>query len=365
MQSEIGSNFWITPEELEMRPSVITPSIFGCNGSDYAWMSTGRSAISFVLETIEQRNPNINKVAVIPPFTCDTVIEPFLAKGYQVYAYHIDRDLIATAFDILQAVKSSNAGVVLFHRYFGVDTLENIDTAITSLTQEGVIFIEDCTQCLYSTFSKSNSDYYVGSIRKWCGVPDGGFAVCKDGSFENKPSEMDIILQGAKIEASLLKYNYLFNGIGEKQTFLNRYRSAENILERQKKYYTISDLSYKIQSNLDIENLKQIRRNNYQIILEGLRNSDSIRVLFNNLNEGEIPLYCPILCSRRSEFQELLQNNVVYAPIVWPKAGICPKVDSDADYIYNQILCVPIDQRYDTDDMHRVISVVDRYWNFK
>ena len=23
------------------------------------------------------------------------------------------------------------------------------------------------------------SDYFVGSIRKWCGVPDGGFAVCK------------------------------------------------------------------------------------------------------------------------------------------------------------------------------------------
>lgn len=365
MQSEIGSNFWITPEELEMQLNVITPSIFGCNGSDYVWMSTGRSAISFVLETIEQRNPYVNKVAVIPPFTCDTVIEPFLAKGYEVYSFHIGRDLMATASDILHAVKSSNAGVVLFHRYFGVDTLENIDTAISSLTQNGVVFIEDCTQDLYSTFSKSNSDYYVGSIRKWCGVPDGGFAVCKDGSFENKPSEMDIILQEAKKEASLLKYNYLFNGMGEKQTFLNSYRNAENILETQKKYYTISDLSCKIQSNLDIENLKQIRRNNYKIISKGLQKSDGISVLFSNLNDDEVPLYCPILCTQRSKFQKLLQNNVVYAPVVWPKAEICHKVDSDADYIYDQILCIPIDQRYDANDMHRVISIINSYWDFK
>lgn len=50
MQREIGSNFWIAPKDLETEAAVITPAELGCGGSDFAWLSTGRSAISFVLE---------------------------------------------------------------------------------------------------------------------------------------------------------------------------------------------------------------------------------------------------------------------------------------------------------------------------
>lgn len=31
MQSEIGSNFWIHPNEINQEPSVIKPKQFGCN----------------------------------------------------------------------------------------------------------------------------------------------------------------------------------------------------------------------------------------------------------------------------------------------------------------------------------------------
>ena len=47
MLSEIGSNFWITPDEIQGDIKTISPSIFNCAGSDYVWLSTGRSAISY------------------------------------------------------------------------------------------------------------------------------------------------------------------------------------------------------------------------------------------------------------------------------------------------------------------------------
>ena len=54
MLSEIGSNFWISPNELSLQVLEITPEKFNCKGSDYVWMSTGRGATSFILDTIER-----------------------------------------------------------------------------------------------------------------------------------------------------------------------------------------------------------------------------------------------------------------------------------------------------------------------
>lgn len=358
MLSEIGSNFWIKPEELKLNQGLTTPAQFGCNGSDCVWMSTGRSATAFVLDTIEKRNPNVKKVAVIPPFICHTVIEPFLAKGYELYTFHTGRDLMAKASDVMNVVREHKAGVFLFHRFFGVDSISDIESIMPQLKELGVVTIEDCTQNLYSTYQKSSADYYVGSIRKWCGVPDGGFAVCKEGKFENKPVEKDGRLESSKKEASILKYEYLFEGKGDKQVFLNKYREAEDILDTQEKHYAISDLSAAIQTHLDVEELKEKRRKNFEIIAKGLAGIKGISVIFNELAENEVPLYCPILCETRSDVQSLLVRNSIFAPVVWPKADCCSMVDADADYIYDHILCIPIDQRYDEDDMMRVVDVL-------
>lgn len=45
MLSEIGSNFWISPNELSLQVLEITPEKFNCKGSDYVWMSTGRGLL--------------------------------------------------------------------------------------------------------------------------------------------------------------------------------------------------------------------------------------------------------------------------------------------------------------------------------
>lgn len=359
MISEVGSNFWISQDELKVKSSSeLSLAQFGCKGNDYAWFSTGRSATSYVLDTIELRNPDVKKVAVIPPFTCHTVIEPFLAKGYEVRTFHVGQDLCSSTADLLNIIDVCQAEVFLFHRYFGIDTIKDIDAIIPTLRNKGIIVIEDCTQCLYSSFSKSDADYWVGSIRKWCGVPDGGFAVCREGNFKNKPTQMDKELQEAKKEASILKYEYLFEGKGDKSLFLNLYRNAEDILDAQSVYFAISDLSKSIQCNLDVELLKAKRRSNYEIIAKGLVGCEGIKVIFERIDENVVPLYCPILCNDRQVVQKELVKNSIYAPVVWPKADCCPQVDKDTDYVYEHILCIPIDQRYGIDDMERVVSVI-------
>lgn len=46
--------------------------------------------------------------------------------------------------------------------------------------------------------------------------------------------------------------------------------------------------------------------------------------------------------------------------VIWHKAECSPVVDEDADYVYDHILCIPVDQRYDSDDMERIVTVLGR-----
>ena len=362
MQKEIGSNFWLSPHEVNTDyalPQSISPSIFGCVGSDFVWMSTGRSATALVIKTIEERNPRINKTVCLPPFTCHTVFEPFIEAGYRVVTFPIGEDLMANDTEIIKYALDNNAGIVLFHKYFGFDTIRDLGKTNTELRSHNIITIEDTTQSLYSSFVPSHADYCVASIRKWCGVPDGGFAVCREGNFNIRPTEYDKKLGFAKVEASLQKHNWIINGIGDKETFLKKYREAEDILNTQNNFHTINPLSLAIQFHqLDTNRLKERRRKNFLTLLSSIKNINGIKPVFNSLSEEVVPLYFPIYCMDRNATQTLLAQNDIFAPIVWPKADNCPEICQEAEEIYNHILCIPIDQRYDTDDMERIVNVL-------
>lgn len=358
MLSEIGSNFWISPEEVNGEPNLSTPKKFGCDGSDYVWMSTGRSATRLVLQTILQRNPQMNRIALLPSFTCHTVIEPFLELGFEIHTLPIAFGLITTIEEITQAIVETQATVLLVHRYYGFDTLPGFNSAINDIQRKGAIVVEDCTQCLYSTFENSNADYFVGSIRKWCGVPDGGFAVCREGTFLQKPNKHDKKLESAKREACELKYAYMFKGRDYKLESKQRYREAEHILDTQTDFYTIGKLSSIIQTNLDIEWLSRERRDNYEYLTRGLKKMNGISIIFSSLPQDVVPLYLPIWVEDRDKVQSVFADNAVYAPVVWPKAECCPSVCEYANGLYDHLLCIPIDQRYGRDDMQRVLDIL-------
>ena len=361
MKREIGSHFWINEEDICRQVGNLNmPDYFGCNGSDYVWLSTGRSTISFVIKTIEQRNHNVIKRVCLPAFTCHTVLEPFLKRGYEVITIPVGKDLKINRDTLEEYVKKFQPGIILLHSYFGFDTLTSVRESISNIQSEGIIIIEDLTQGMYSSFPRLTADYWMGSIRKWSGMPDGAFAVCATGQFFNKPEKYDKDLEFAVIEASILKRKYIEERLGEKTAFLQRYRRAESIISNQSEIYAICPTSLKIQSNLDWKELSRKRRINYSVLLDKLKNTNNIKPVFYDFGKNVVPLYLPIYCDYRDEVQKNLISHDIYAPIVWPKAQKLPEVDTITDEIYSQILCLPIDQRYDEEDMEYIVKVINR-----
>lgn len=361
MQKEIGSNFDLNPDiSLDYLSSTLNIDFFGLKGSDYEFLSTGRGALKLVLDAISERNPDVNKVALIPSFTCQTVIEPFIKKSYKIVSYEIDSALNVNLYKFRESLIASEAQVVLVHRYFGFDTLKGFEKIIDEFSPRGIVFIEDRTQCLYSGFNSLPVDYIISSIRKWAGLPDGGFAVCKTGFFTNKPVIHNKKLEHLKLEASHAKNEYLYKNVGDKQHYLDLFRKAEKQIDSESAYYKISPVSVAIQQHLDLTELKKRRRENYSLLYNGLKTSDRLQILMPELTQDDVPLYFVMLLKERDELQNHLRSHDIYAPIVWPKADVCPDICNEAQIIYDNVLCLPIDQRYGADDIERIIKVIGR-----
>ena len=121
----------------------------------------------------------------------------------------------------------------------------------------------------------------------------------------------------------------------------------------------MSETSAKVQANLDKENLKRKRRENFRLLEEFLKGP--IQKVFT-LGSKEVPLYYPIVVKDRASLQKHLVSNAIYAPVVWPKDEIQPVQCDGAENAYQNLLCIPIDQRYDTDDMNRVVETINGFY---
>ena len=84
MHKEIGSEFWIDQVPTEYKSGL--PQWVGKFGN-IVLTSSGRGAISLMLEKTRK------KTALLPAYTCDSMILPFIAQGYDCRFYDVNRDL--------------------------------------------------------------------------------------------------------------------------------------------------------------------------------------------------------------------------------------------------------------------------------
>lgn len=359
MWKEIGSNFWMNPSTIHPKEIDFNIEQCGIKGNDRVFLSSGRAAIAFALENIKAKKFEPVSNAVIPPFTCDTVIQPFIDAGISVSTYKIKENLYITGNMLKEAIEKAKAQIVLIHRYFGFNTIaDDVIPVIEEYRKKGIIFIEDRTQNLFSDFLSLPVDYIVGSFRKWTSLPDGGYCVAREHTFKSYELSEDPELVEAKLKAFALKFSYMEQNKETKEAYLQAYVQAENILDNEKKYFAMSNVSKNIFTMLNVSELKKKRRMNYQYLWDLLENSGQYHLLTEKVLGDETPLYLAILDKNRGGIQSKLRNHAIYAPIVWPKSDITPPICNVAQRLYDEILCIPIDQRYDLEDMKRVADIL-------
>lgn len=361
MFQEIGGNFHLPPDDLIEKKGIQLEKKYIDGEKDIAYTSSGRGAISLVLNQIAC----FKHRALLPLYTCESVILPFLKKGFDVSYYDCNMDLSVNENSFYKKLTTFDPDLVFIHTYFGFDTIYNIRPKYHELRKK-VLIIEDITHSLYSEFPKEGANYYIASLRKWFALPDGAVAISTEKKFYNSKSGIHEKLVKQNIEAIRLKYQYTKNlNVGVKEKFRELFYASEDLLDRDCDFYSMSDISKTILSKVDEKGLYKSRRRNYLFLHKHILNNPQLIPVFKRLPDNVVPLYLPVYVNGdRSQLQKYLAEREIYCPVHWPVPSECKgEMTEKSKKIYNNILSIPCDQRYNLKDMKRIVSVLSKYAN--
>lgn len=324
-------------------------------GSSVKLYSLCREALlSFLLAINPQQ-----KVALLPAYTCSTVIDPFAQLGWDISFYSINKDLSLNVDSLLSQAHRCGPSVVLFHPYYGTDySIQELD-AIKLLKEGGCQTVEDLTQNLFAPKHEEVFTCRVGSIRKWFPIPDGGFLdapIEVDGC--SLPYESFYLPQ---LVAMKLRAKYFETGDAELKALsiqLNKYavRHAREPLSA----HAVSDYTLAALENVNVEGCIETRLDNFSTLLNGLVDCLNVTLPIRDMRRlAGAPLYFPLYVhGSREAFQSQIAARAVYAPILWVPASGDVLVDDTVRMIYDRILAIPCDQRYSREDMLRVVEAI-------
>lgn len=292
-------------------------------------LNSGRHALEYILNYSIYRF----KTIWIPYYTCDSILPSINRAGLSYKFYHINK-----SFEIIELPHLHPDECILVNNYFGLK-----DKYISSLANKyGSQLIVDNTQAWYAQPILGISTFY--SPRKYFGLPDGGVALTRT----HETVKLD---PGTSWHRSshLLKRIDTGATSGYKDFKLN---SSTIGLEGITK---MSPLTKMLLSSIDFDKAREIRKNNYSIISDAL--SESNELLLPDIESYACPMVYPYLTSNYELRQELISNKI-YVATYWPNVLEWCSPEKVECYLTNDLIPIPIDQRYGEDDMNRIISII-------
>lgn len=237
--------------------------------SNTIYLSTGRSCIREILSKLYVAE----KRAIVPAFTCESVVEPFIEAGYTIQPYSVNEDLTVDLSKLKQQIGDLKPTVILFHRYFGFDTCKEIEKYIT---QPGIITIEDETQFMFSEPRQTWTDYQIGSIRKWGAFPDGAYLKSNHQVIE-QPKKEDADFIELEEKAMTMKQAFLSKESTD-TSYLQAFDEGRKYIDEQKNTYSISGKTNHALEALDVTGFINSHRSNAKILIEGLQGYSLVRL---------------------------------------------------------------------------------------
>ncbi|WHX60515.1 DegT/DnrJ/EryC1/StrS family aminotransferase [Peribacillus frigoritolerans] len=347
---EVGSEFWL--DNIPKIGQTKAPNWLTKYG-DCVLTSSGRGAISLLLQQVTPKYKSV----LLPTYICDSVIFPFIEQGYSCYFYNINDDLSPN----IESIKSyNNIGIFIHMGYYGFSSNSNLLNVLKNFKNQSVIVLEDITHTLFSSFKRfEENDFYVGSIRKWLGLPSGGFIASTERKL-NRPLLTNDVFTKLRTEALSSKGEYMKTSDENlKDLFLNQFSRAESLLDKDVAPYSIDGLSMNLINLLDADELVRKRTINFTTLSEGLKSISYLNPIFKKNTENICPLFYPVMIKKdRDSVRKKLVEEKIYCPVHWPIPNQIKDRDLESTLgIYNNILSIPCDQRYGINEMERIVSV--------
>lgn len=284
-------------------------------------LNSGRNALRYIVRAYSIKD------IWVPYFTCYVVWEALKEENCNLHFYHIDKNLLPQqSFD-----KDS---YIVYTNYYGVCSQNTKE-----LAKQYKNLIVDNTMAFFMPPCGLASFY---SPRKFFGVPDGGYAICENKLSENFPEG-----------TSWHRFSHLIKRIdcGSNNAYLEFNQNDDSLLGEP--ITQMSQLTARMLSGIDYETIKQRRINNFLYLDKYLRPvNEKVFELDDN-----IPMYYPFYTSK-PDLRDKLIANKIYIPKCWRETTQNTQDKTELD-IHAHTLPLIIDQRYDQDDMDRILEVIN------
>lgn len=304
------------------------------------------------------------KTVLIPAYTCQTVITPFEDAGWRCEYYSIHKDLRIDTSSLLDLVEKKHPSLVVAHPYFGMDLNDEEIKALTTIREQGIAVVLDLTQCLFSTKQYPFASFVVASYRKWMPIPDGGYLKnMTDAVKICQPEAENDEFTDRELAAMYLRGQYFGNGEQRTKAISIRLsKAADHLADSNIAPHKMSQVAYNLMQNENLELNQQRRFENYTYLYQNIRESDKVTKVCKSIDEvTSAPLYFTIFVQDRPSLQRPLAQEAIYAPVIWPVEDERVLINDEVKYIYDHILAIPIDQRYDEKDMRRAVEIINNY----
>lgn len=290
-----------------------------------AALNCGRNALAYLLRARKIRR------LWIPRFICDSVTGVCEREGVPFSFYSIGYDFLPA-----EEIPVKDGEWLYFVNYYAQFDNGQI---MNYLQRYGRVIVDQAQSYFQPPLPGVDTLY---TCRKYFGVADGAFLYT------------DAVLgEALPLDESFDRMQFLLGRFERTASeFYGEYASNNERFAREP-VKRMSKLTENLLRGIDYERVKAVREMNYQFLHRSLG-------ITNKLKLGSKPgsFMYPLLLDNGAEVRKRLQDKKIYIPTLWPAVFTwCTPRDAEYDMAKN-ILPLPIDQRYGTEDMEYVLEEI-------
>lgn len=269
----------------------------------------------------------------IPYYYCPSTTDAIRNMCAEVCFYHIDSELMPLD------LPDEKGSMVLLVDYFGICT-DRIVRLIHGFKNAEVIL--DRAHSFYSKPIIGAHIHNVYSAKKFFGIPDGAYLISKT------------VLPHLKSPTNAHEYSgYLI--LSYEKGANASYQIKKEVDKRLANHYdSMSKLSIGLLQNVDHDRVKKTRIENFRILYEA----------FKDINELALPEVCPsyqfpfLIRNKGRVIKKMLIENHIFVSTLWSGKDLQKYGNPFELSMMDNAVFLPMDQRYDADDMKYLIDCV-------
>lgn len=334
-------------------------------GGDHRHFVLGRAALLWLCRALGW-GPGDR--VLLPAFTCSSLVDPFVAEGVTVDFYELGDDLSVDMDDLRKRLPGARGGVVV--HAFGWPQPVEVRTWLSTRSPDDGYWIEDVSHALFTRTSDGlmgrGGDATLTSYRKLIPCADGCALAFARGV---PPGPRGHEAATRYRSHALVRYARMLlagalGGTYRRRGALLRWVDLKTRDLRTREPIQVGEMnpvSRMIVERFDVERAKVARRRNALTLLGALSELGAVQPIWADVPEGVVPFVLPVrvLNGRRDDVFAQLGRNGVEAQILWrPLRQQAPGEHPVSDRLRAEIVCLPVDERYDNSDMQRIAGIM-------